>query len=153
MNERGHLMQILALIFAFVAGVMMAVQGSINAALGKIIGILESTFIVHIVGTILIVVILFVLNMGRGNLGNISHVPWYLYLGGLFGVLIIYGVVASIPKLGVASATTAIIVGQVGTALIIDHFGFFGLEKVAFSWIKGAGIVLLALGAKLMLLK
>ncbi|MBS4023892.1 MAG: DMT family transporter [Dethiobacter sp.] len=146
-------MHILALFIAFVAGIAMAVQGSINAALGKITGLLEATFIVHIVGTIAVVILLFILRLGSGDLSNAAHAPWYLYLGGLFGVIIVYGVVASIPRLGVATATTSIIVGQVGMALVIDHFGFFGLERVPFSWFKAAGVGLLAVGAKLMLMK
>jgi len=131
----------------------MAVQGSMNAGLGKIIGLLEATFIVHIVGTAAIVVGLFVLRAGRGDLGKIPQAPWYLFLGGLIGVAIIYAVLSSISRVGVATATTAIIVGQVGTALLIDHFGFFGLERIPFSWLKALGVVFLAIGTKFMLLK
>jgi uncharacterized membrane protein YdcZ (DUF606 family) len=76
-------MHILALFIAFLAGIAMAVQGSINAALGKIIGLLEATFIVHIVGTVIIVLSLYVFGLGRGNLGRLPAVPWYLYFGGL----------------------------------------------------------------------
>ncbi len=146
-------MPLIALFTAFLAGIAMAVQGSVNAVLGRIIGLLEATFIVHVVGLGILVPALFVLHLGRGNLGRLSLAPWYLYLGGLLGVIIIYGVVASIPRLGVAIATTAIIVGQVGTALVIDQFGLFGLERVPFTWLKAVGIVLLALGAKFMLMK
>lgn len=146
-------MQFLALFIAFVAGIAMAVQGSVNAALAKIIGLLESTFVVHIAGTLTVILLLYLLRLGRGDIGKIVRAPWYLYLGGLFGVIIIYAVVTSITRLGVASATTAIIVGQVGTALIIDHFGLFGLERVPFCWTKGIGITLLAVGARLMLVK
>ncbi len=56
-----------------------------------------------------------------------------------------------IPRLGVASATTAIIVGQVLTALCIDHLGCFGLDKVPFTWTKLLGLALLAAGAWLLL--
>ena len=56
-------------------------------------------------------------------------------------------------RIGVAAATTAIIVGQVGTALAIDHFGCFGLEKIPFTWIKAVGVACLALGGWLMLAK
>jgi transporter family-2 protein len=146
-------MPLLALLLAFVAGIAMAVQGSLNAVLGKIIGILEATFIVHAVGMAVLAAALFLLHLGRGSFGNIPQAPWYLYLGGLLGVLIIYGVVVSIPQLGVAIATTAIIAGQVGTALVIDQLGLFGLEKVPFTWLKAVGIILLALGAKFMLMK
>lgn len=138
-------------IFALVAGITMAVQGSLNTALGKVIGLLEATFMVHVIGTLALVVFLFFLQLGKGDLGRIVQAPWYTYLGGLLGVLIVYAVVASIPKLGVAVATTAIIVGQVSTALFIDHFGLFGLKEVPFTWWKLLGLVLLATGSKLML--
>jgi transporter family-2 protein len=141
------------LLLAFVAGVTMAVQGSLNAALGKLVGLLEATFIVHLVGTGALLLALFVFQFGRGDLGNLTKVPFYLYLGGLLSVAIIYAVLASIAGIGVATATTAIIVGQVGTALLIDHLGLFGLERHSFTWLKAAGMALLALGAKLMLMK
>lgn len=139
------------LIAALLAGVAMAVQGSINSALSKVIGLWEATFLVHLSAAIILLFILFVFHMGKGDFALCSKAPWYLYLGGFIGVLITFGVVISIPKLGVAVATTAIIVGQVLTALIIDHFGLFGLKEISFTWIKFLGLVLLALGTKLLL--
>jgi len=142
---------LLALLLALISGVLMAVQGSLNAALSKVVGLLETTFIVHVTGTIILVVLLFVFRMGKGNLDVLSEAPWYVYLGGVVGVGIIYLVAASIPEVGVANATTAIIIGQVLTAIIIDHFGAFGLEKIAYGWNQIAGLVLLVIGAKLLL--
>ncbi|MFW5986030.1 MAG: DMT family transporter [Halanaerobiales bacterium] len=129
----------------------MATQGSINSVLGKKIGILEASFIVHITAAIILVILLF--NVSRGNLKAWRQAPWYLYLGGFLGVIITYTVIVSIPKLGVAVATTAIIAAQVSTAALIDHFGIFGLEEVPFSWVKLVGIVLLAAGVRLLLIQ
>lgn len=144
---------LIAMLVALLAGLAMALQGSLNSLLGKAVGLLEATFVVHVTGTLTVVVGLFVLGLGKGSLLKIAGAPWYSLVGGVLGVLIVYGVVFSIPKLGVAVATTAIIVGQVSTALAIDHFGLFGLEKIPFSWAKGAGVLLLAAGARLMLVK
>lgn len=146
-------MFLIALLLALIAGVAMAIQGSMNTGLGKVIGLLEATFIVHVVGLAVVLITLFLFRLGRGDLSKISQAPWYLYLGGALGVIIVYTVVASITRVGVASATTAIIAGQVGTALLIDHLGLFGLEKIPFTWLKGVGLVLLAAGAKFMLLR
>ncbi|MDI7247583.1 MAG: DMT family transporter [Bacillota bacterium] len=143
--------KVTALLIALIAGVSMAVQGSINTRLGKVVGQWEAIFVVHVVGLVGVSFLLFALKMGQGDLGRITKGPWYAPLGGLIGVLIVWGVVASIPKLGVAVATTSIIVGQVLTALLIDHFGLFGLRAVAFTWPKGLGLLLLAAGAKLLL--
>lgn len=142
---------LLALALALVSGVLMAVQGSLNTALSKVIGLLETTFVVHITGTVILLILLFVLRMGKGNLYLLPQAPWFSYLGGLVGVFIIYLVAASIPKVGVANATTAIIVGQVLTAIAIDHFGGFGLERMACGWNEILGLVLLAIGAYLLL--
>lgn len=142
---------LVALLIALVAGITMALQGAINTSLSDKIGLWEATFIVHSLATVVMILILFVLKLGKGGFSQIGKVPWYLYLGGLLGVLITYTVVVSIPKLGVAVATTAIIVGQVSTACLIDHLGLFGLEQVIFSWTKIVGIILLAVGACFML--
>jgi transporter family-2 protein len=143
--------RILALVIALVAGVSMAIQGSINTKLGQVIGNWEAIFVVQVVGLATILILLFVFGIGKGNLGRMAQGPWYSPLGGLIGVLIVWGVVFSIPKLGVAVATTSIIVGQTLTALIIDHFGLFGLSPVPFTWLKALGLVLLAAGAGLLL--
>lgn len=141
---------ILFLFVAFLAGVAMAGQGTMNSAVSKAIGLSESTFVVHLTATMVMIAIL-VSSFGNGNWSNYTKIPWYYYAGGLMGVAITYGVVMSIAKLGAAVATTSIIVGQVLTACLLDHFGIFGLEKTPLTWLKFLGVGLLALGAKLLL--
>ena len=141
-----------ALVIAAISGVAMAMQGGMNSALGKITGLLEATFIVHLTAAALVGSMIFIFNLGEGGLVKYHSVPWYLWLGGILGVLITYGVVVSIPKVGAAVATTAIIVGQVTTAMLIDHFGIFGLDKISISWLKFVGLGLLTIGARLMLI-
>ncbi|HOV79136.1 MAG TPA: DMT family transporter [Bacillota bacterium] len=146
-------MQLKFLPFAIAAfsGVAMAVQGSLNSALGKVVGLWETTFVVHLTGLILVTVLLFVCRLGDGSLANVVQAPWYTFLGGAIGVLIIYGVVRSMPRVGVAPATTAIILGQVLTAGLVDHFGFFGMNKIPFNYYKILGTLLMAGGAWLVL--
>lgn len=146
----GH--SLVYLIIAGLAGLTMAVQGSLNSMLGKKLGIVEASFIVHLTATLILIVVL-VLNIKKGNITVWRQVPWYFYLGGLFGVIISFTVIVSIPKLGVAVATTAIITAQVSTAAVIDHFGVFGLERLPFTWIKFIGIIFLGIGVRLLLAK
>ena len=129
---------IFALLIAALAGSAMAFQGSLNAALGKVVGLLEATLIVMVIGTITALVALYPLGLGKGNLAKIAEAPWYQYLGGLLIVLITYAVVVSIPRVGVANATTAIIAAQV-TQHPIDHFGLLGW-KPCLSWWKVLGL-------------
>lgn len=143
--------KIMALVLALTSGIAMALQGTLNSALAKIIGLLEATLVVHLTATVTILLMLFGFGLGSGELGKLREAPWYLLLGGLLGVAITYLVVASIPKVGVALATTAIIVGQVSTACLVDHLGLFGMEKYPFTWHRLAGLILLAAGTRLML--
>lgn len=129
----------------------MAIQGALNAALAKIVGLLQTTFLVHVVGTALAGILLFVPQISKGNLAALGKAPWYLWLGGLLSVPIVYGVATSIKAVGAAPATTLIVVAQVLTACIVDHFGLFGLKVTQFFWWKWIGICFLALGSWLLL--
>lgn len=142
---------LIAFLMAAIAGCAMAVQGSLNAALGKIIGLLESTLVVTALGAITAFLALYPLKLGEGGLTQITEASWYKVMGGPLLVLITYSVAFSIPRLGVANATTAIVAIQVTTAIVIDHFGLFGLEAVSFSWWKLLGLGLLAAGTRIML--
>jgi transporter family-2 protein len=144
---------LLYLAIAALSGAVMALQGSLNAALGKIVGVWESTLIVHLVGTITSLLIILVLGIGFGGLNRIAGAPWYVYLGGVLNVMIIYAVVRSMPQIGVGNATTAIIVAQLITALVIDSCGAFGMKKMSFHYIDILGIILLGIGARILFLE
>jgi len=139
------------LMLAGVSGAAMALQGTLNAVLGKVVGVWESTLAVHIIGTITVLIILIIGGIGFGSLGKLGEAPWYAYLGGVLNVIIIYAVVRSIPQVGVGNATTAIIAAQILTALLIDSLGLFGVKKYAFQYMDILGILLLAAGTRILL--
>lgn len=141
------------LLSATLAGIFMAVQGTFNAQLGKRIGLWETNLIVHLLGFVLLLILLFLFRIGQGNWEKAGQAPWYVYLGGVLSILIIFGVAAAISRLGVIIATTSIVTGQLLTAALLDHFGLFGLERISFTWLKGVGVLLLIVGARLILQK
>lgn len=137
---------------AAVAGALMAVQGTLNAVLSKFIGLLETSFLAQVLGGVAAAVLLYVLRLGSGSLGALRDgVPWYTLLAGPIGLAIIYLVAYGISQSGVAAATTAIIIGQVSTAVLIDSLGLFGAQHVPFCWTKVLGIALLAAAGWIML--
>jgi transporter family-2 protein len=69
----------------------------------------------------------------------------------VLNVIIIYAVVRVIPEVGVGNATTAIIAAQIITALVIDNFGLLGMKKYVFHYTDILGIVLLAVGTRILL--
>lgn len=141
----------LYLIIAATAGVLMAVQGALNSALSRIIGVLEGSLAVHLLGLITVAALLFLCGPERDELGRAAAVPWYLYLGGVLNAAIVYGVMLAIGKSGAGAATTAILAGQLTAALLIDQWGLLGLARHPFTWERGLGLALMAVAARLLL--
>lgn len=141
----------LFLAIAAASGVLMALQGSLNSALSRVIGVLEGSLAVHILGLITVTVLLYLCGLGRGDLSRAGEAPWYLYLGGVLNAAIVYGVMLAIGKTGAGAATTAIITGQLAASLLVDQFGLFGLARQSFTWGRGAGLACMAVAAWLLL--
>lgn len=139
----------LPFIVAAISGIAMAIQGTLNSVLAQKTSLMAATLAVHVIGSIIALLAALVLCVPLLSTGWLS-VPWYLYLGGILSVIIIGLVAISIPKIGVCNATTAIIIGQVSTAVLIDHFGWFGVERLPWSSWQLLGIALFAAGAKLL---
>lgn len=134
----------------------MAWQGTINSLLSEGISLAYATLVVHVTGTMAAAVValtIYLIRSGPNDLdpGEVFSAPWYAYIGGILGVAIIWSVAATIARAGAAPATTAIIVGQVATAALLDHFGAFHLERMPFTVTRGIGLILLTAGAWLML--
>ncbi|MGI5901351.1 MAG: DMT family transporter [Desulfitobacteriia bacterium] len=136
-------------VIAAISGLTMALQGTLNSQLSQKTTLLTSTLIVHIIGTFIAFIAIIAWKVPL--LGQKwAQIPWYLYLGGLLSVLIVALVAFSISKIGVCNATTAIIIGQVGTAVLIDHFGLFGVQKIPWNPWQLLGLILFAAGAKML---
>ena len=129
----------------------MALQGTFNAALGKVIGIWESTLVVHVIGLLTVAVIILALGT-NWQAGKLAEAPWYAYVGGIMNVIIIYAVVRTMPQIGVGNATTAIIVAQIITALLIDNSGAFGMKQCDLHMRDLLGVLLLGVGARILLM-
>ncbi len=139
----------LDVVAAALAGALMTIQGTFNSALLKRIGVANMAVLVSLIGFLAAVVVFFI----WGRWSKLTHVvgaPWYAWLGGILGVVIIVGVAFAIGHLSAALAISSIITAQLATALIVDHFGLFGSEKVGLSWLRAIGFVLMVIGTRLM---
>lgn len=132
------------------AGALMAIQGGLNSFLGKIIGLTQAVFSVHLLATVTVFILLIPVIVRGTIFANMTKVPWYLWLAGPIGVAITYGVAASFPKLGAGKATTAIVSCQLLTAYLIDHLGWLDLPPRPLQSVHLVGILLLAIGVHLL---
>lgn len=139
----------LPLIMAALSGMAMTFQGTFNSALGKKIGVLETSMVVHVVG--LAVSILCVLIWGTfPKIDTLRNVPYYSLLGGILGVVIVAGVAFTISRMGAAFGISIILIAQLLSAVLLDHFGIFTLDRIPIDTARVIGTVLLVIGARLM---
>jgi transporter family-2 protein len=128
---------------------MITIQSILNSALGKKTGNLGSVLLL----TVISISVLLLLIALWPNTANLKQFPglseWYLYAGGVLGIVILAAPIFLIPRIGATSTLTALVLGQLVLALVIDHFGLFSLPKVEVNAIRITGLVLLVAGALL----
>ena len=78
-----------------------------------------------------------------------TQIASYYYLGGLSAALYILSITYVAPKFGVGNAVFFVLLGQIISSVIIDHFGAFGAAKIPISWERALGVVLMAAGVYL----
>jgi transporter family-2 protein len=76
--------------------------------------------------------------------------PWWMWAGGFFGATYIVVSVLASRRLGIAVLLASTVVGQLVTALIVDHYGWLGAPVVRLSSNRLLGAVLLIAGVLLM---
>ena len=57
----------------------------------------------------------------------------------------------TVRALGAGGLTAVTIAGQLGVAIVIDHFGWLGVEKSPITVAKVSGVLLLAVGTWLVI--
>jgi transporter family-2 protein len=67
------------------------------------------------------------------------------------GTFIVFTITFVSPRIGTAATIGLLVAGQLAAGAVIDRFGLFGFERIAFTWPRVVGIVLLAAGALLTL--
>jgi bacterial/archaeal transporter family-2 protein len=127
------------------AGAAAAMQPATNAGLSKLVG-LGPALIVNTV-VVLIGAIGLWAAMGAKTTFFPADASWTLYLGGLFGFMIIASLAFVFPRIGAAYAVTLMVGGQCVAALVVDHFGLMGMPRAPLTIPRLIGIALVAAGA------
>lgn len=131
----------MAVLLPFIGGIFVSLQGTLNGNLGKKVGTIESSYLSFFTGTMLLTV--FVVLFGDGNLLNITEVPTWQLFCAIFGFIFVFVLAFSVPKIGVTATNAAIVIGQLVTSMVVDHFGWFGSNVTPFTMKRFIGILLL----------
>jgi bacterial/archaeal transporter family-2 protein len=137
---------------ALVAGVAGSVQVAVMGRFGERIGAFEALLANLAFSTLLATVVLLGVRQGSGGLAGAFRAPWWYWVGGGgMGVLVVLTITLCAPRLGATATIGILIAGQLTMGVAIDRFGLFGVERVEVTWVRAAGVVLLAVGAALAL--
>lgn len=127
------------------AGVGIPVLAALNAGLGTRIGSPVTAgailFTVALATALLAVAI-----KGAPAATTVAAAPKHLFLGGLLVAFYILSITIIAPKFGIGNAIFFVLLGQLASAALIDHFGLFGAKISPLSLSRSAGIALMAAG-------
>jgi transporter family-2 protein len=130
-------------------GALLPVQAVLNTKLGKQTGgPLISSLLSFLVGLICLFIInLFGNYTALSNMKLLSVSPWYVWMGGLLGVIYVSCVIFVNQQQGVALTFALVVAGQIFISLLIDHFGLFGsiVRPVSLPKIMGALLIIAGL--------
>jgi transporter family-2 protein len=143
----------LATALAVSAGIAGSLQVAIMSRLGERIGVLQALAFATLLTAVLAGVALLVVRRSLAVYERALHQPWWMLLGGVMGLLIVFTVTYAGPRIGVAATVGILIAGQLAMGAAIDRWGLLGSERIALHWPRVLGIVLLGIGAALSLRK
>lgn len=129
------------------AGAAVAVQVGVNSRLGRELGhpVLAGLFS-FLVGTAGLLVYLAVARPPLPGAAALGRIPPWAWTGGLLGAFYVVVAILAPPRLGIAVTLGLVVAGQMGMSLVLDHFGWLGVERQPFSLGRLLGAVLIAAG-------
>jgi bacterial/archaeal transporter family-2 protein len=134
------------IIFMFFVGSLIALQGSVNSALGKYLDHpLHAAIVSFSIGIIVLLMASVLLKAGLPNPSKVFAAPKTILMGGALGAIFVTSVILSVPKVGVANVVMAALCGQIILSILLDHFGAFGAQvrSIDLKRIVGASLVII----------
>ena len=139
----------LSMLAVVLAGGATALQAPTNARLATAVnGPVNAAFVSFAVGTAALGILAAILHT-RPDVEAAKGLPWYAWIGGLYGVIFVVAATWAVPRLGVAMTITLMVAGQLMLSLILDHFGALGVPQAPISLTRLAGVALVIGGVVL----
>lgn len=111
------------ILIAFIAGAMVILSMIINSTLSRKIGVFQGAFVNYAVG-LFFAIIAFGATKSYNSIeaSNFQGLPFWAYLGGALGVVVVGISNVIIPKIPTIYSTLLIFTGQLFAGMIIDFF-------------------------------
>ena len=135
---------LIAILIVVLAGGATALQAPTNAKLATAVASpVNAAFISFTVGTTVLGIVAALMHT-RPDFAAARALPWYAWLGGVYGACFVVAAAWGVPRLGVAMTITLMVGGQLLLSLVLDHFGALGVPRQPLNLgrIAGVGLVL-----------
>lgn len=132
-------------------GLSLPVQTSVNARLRAKLGspFLASLVSFMVAAAFLGLLILFEQGTIFISLADVWGEPLWIWAGGICGVIFLTGNIFLLPRLGSVQTVVLPVLGQVIMGLLIDNFAWFAGQKIALTFFRILGAVLVMSGVTL----
>lgn len=136
------------MILGVAIGFGLPMQTAINSQLRSLLrSPFKASLVSFAVGTAALWIIV---ALGEGDAGLstgfVESEPWWIWLGGVLGVVFLTGNILMFPKLGAVQTVVMPILGQIIASNAIDIGGWFGLPVHHMTMMRAFGIVLAVVG-------
>ncbi|KAJ3066979.1 hypothetical protein HDU98_009781 [Podochytrium sp. JEL0797] len=121
------------IIFPALVGVALTFQGAITAKLGAVVGPSLATLQVFCLSATCCTIFFLIDSKGGQNVdfSNGATTPWYGYLGGFAGPIVVFSYALCIPVMGASLFFVINVSLQLVTALLLDNFGWLSIPQKA----------------------
>ena len=138
--------QLFALLLALIAGALVGVQRALNGQINEHSQNSYTTSLLNfITGTsFLTLFIIILIALGRVELDPLPIGPWWIYTGGVIGVIYIAATSLIVQHLGVLTFTLFSVGGQLIASLLLDIYS--PTQGVSVSWYLVSGIAMTYIG-------
>jgi transporter family-2 protein len=139
--------QLFALLLAVIAGALVGVQRALNGQINEHSQNSYTTSLLNfITGTsFLSLFIIILIVLGRVELQPLPAGPWWIYTGGVIGVIYIAATSLIVQHIGVLTFTLFSVGGQLIASLLLDIYS--PTQGVSVSWYLVSGIAMTYIGA------
>jgi transporter family-2 protein len=148
--QQEELVTWIFLIWALIAGCLFPLQAGVNSQLSDLVNHpMRATLISFTVGFIVLLIYSFFIRRPWPPAAHLVKSPWWIWTGGLYGVVIVATTIMLAPRLGAALYISLMITGQMTASVLFDQFGAVGFEQHPASLLRLLGVGMLIGGVVL----
>lgn len=131
------------LTLAFVNGCATVISKMINFRCTKVLGRNNGSLVNYVVASAISLVLLVVSSKFHIDFYSFAEAPWWMYLGGAFGIVAFIVSMITLSHLKVMESTILLLVGQLTAGILFDTFMFqnISLKKILGIVLVAAGII------------